>query len=139
MGSPLESIDALRDLDQVVAELSFDGAVNLAQFTAEYHFVKLFNHLARAERSQRSTGLAGRAGGKLRGDGTEILSFFDLIFQILTGFFGFNENMSCTCSGHDVSWVVFRRGVVRGPAEVESRSPASATMVACPLQFENPC
>ena len=45
----------------MVAELRFDRPLHLADFRAENHFIKLTNHLAGAEGSERAAIASGRA------------------------------------------------------------------------------
>ncbi len=98
----LGSVFAARDFDQVVAELRLDRPVDFIEFFAKDDLVKFLDHSSRAEFAERSTRFARWAGRKLSGDGSEVFSRFDLLFQVLTDFLGFYQNVSRGRLGHDL-------------------------------------
>ena len=48
------------DLNKVIPEIGFNGAVDLAYFGAEYNFIELRHHIALAEFAQIAAGPPGR-------------------------------------------------------------------------------
>lgn len=75
------SSGSLSDFDEVVAELSLDGTLDIADFAiAKHDGVELGNHLSGTERSQRTARFAGRTGRMFGREGREILTGLNPFF-----------------------------------------------------------
>jgi hypothetical protein len=73
-------LTAARDFDEVIAELSFDWAVNFPEFRAKNDAVKFRNHLAGVKFSEVTALFAGGALGVLARHFGEICAAFNLFF-----------------------------------------------------------
>jgi hypothetical protein len=69
------SVGSIDDLDQVVAERSFDGTVHLADLGVEHDVVELAYHLTGLKFSQIAALFAGGAFGVLSRELGEVRSF----------------------------------------------------------------
>ena len=91
----------IRDLDEVISKLRFDGAMNDAQLLVEYDLIKLANHLALGEFAEIAACFAGGAAGMYSGHLGEVGALLDLFFDTEALLFGRYENVSRGGLGHN--------------------------------------
>jgi len=91
---------AAGDFKQVEAELSFHRTLDFTDGGAEYDGVELRNHLTSAKGAQFAALLTGGAAGVLFGEFGEVCAAGDLLFKVVTGVFGRDEDVAGAGSGH---------------------------------------
>jgi hypothetical protein len=96
-----KSVLTAGNFQQVVAELSLDRALHGVDWSAEYHGVEFFNHLAWTERTQVAAIAAGRAAGAGFGDFCEVSAAFDLGLEFVALVFGGHEDVAGGGFGHE--------------------------------------
>src|SRR5690554_2897830 len=94
------SVGALRDLDEVVAELRAHRPLHHADGCAEYDFVEFAHHLAAAEIAECAAVAARGAAGMFFRDLCEVGTVFDGLLQLVALGFGVDEDMTCRGSCH---------------------------------------
>lgn len=118
------SLSPLSHFQQMITKLSLHRALHFIQGRAEYHLVEFRHHLAAAEGAQFTTAAAGRAGGVLFGQGGEVFTGGDFVFQLLAFGFGADEDVAGGSLSHGFSLYFVALGRVKRVMITEPRGDA---------------